>query len=87
VDESDCANTGGGVATGAVLAQAAFHPAQQHAQHCPLQGGVALQKVAQALGDGEHPLPHRQSGENMVLFSSVELVKTAANPMQERVNG
>jgi len=54
------------VATGAVFAQAAFHSAQKDAQHCTLQGGVALQKVAQALGHGKHPLPYRQSWEDVV---------------------
>jgi len=32
MDEGDGANTGGGAATGAVFAQAAFYPAQQNAQ-------------------------------------------------------
>lgn len=66
MDEGDCADTGGGVATGAVFAQAAFHRAQQDAQHGTLQGGVSLQKIAQALGHGKHPLPHRQTGKDLV---------------------
>jgi hypothetical protein len=46
-------------ASGAMLAQAAFHHGQKNAQHRALQGRVALKKIAQPLGHGEHPLPHR----------------------------
>ena len=36
--------------------------AQHHAQNCP----VALQKIAQPFGHGEHPLAHRQAGEDVI---------------------
>ena len=35
---------------------------QHHVEHCP----VALHEVAQALGHRQHPLAHRQTGENMI---------------------
>jgi hypothetical protein len=36
--------------------------AQHHIEHWP----VALHEVAQPLGHGEHPLAHRQAGEDVV---------------------
>jgi hypothetical protein len=36
--------------------------AQHQAQHCP----IALHVVAQPLGHRQHPLAHRQAGEDMV---------------------
>ena len=36
--------------------------AQHHVEHCP----VALHEVAQSLWNGEHPLAHRQAGEDMI---------------------
>ena len=66
MNEGNCTDTGGGFATGTVFAQAAFHRAQKDAQHSTLQGGVALQKVAQTLGHREHPLAYGQSGKNVI---------------------
>ena len=62
VDEGHRTKTGRSAATGAVFAQAPFHPAQKDAQHGALQGSIGLQKVAQPLGHGEHgehPLAYR----------------------------
>jgi hypothetical protein len=59
VDEGDRPHPGGDGANRAMLAQAAFHHGQKNAQHCALQGRVALKEVAQPFGHRQHPLPHR----------------------------
>ena len=66
MDEGHRPDAGRGATTGAVFAQAAFYPAQQDTQHGALQGRIGLQEVAQALGHGEHPLPHRQTGKDVI---------------------
>ena len=43
-----------------------LHRAQEHPQGGTLEVGVAMQKVAQALGYRQHPLPDRQAWENVI---------------------
>ena len=66
VDEGDRPDPGTDGATGTLFAQAAFHHGQENAQHRALQGRIALKEVAQPLGHGEHPLPHRQRRKDVI---------------------
>ena len=49
-----------------MFAQAAFHLGHKNAQHRALQSRVALNKVAQPFGHGEHPLPHRERRKDVI---------------------
>ncbi len=51
---------------GTVFAQAAFHRVEENAQHRPLQVGILLLEVAQALGYRQHHLPHRQRRKHVI---------------------
>jgi hypothetical protein len=70
VDKSDCANVQGRSVhlrrTGAVGLQSMRNDAQENAQHHVEHRPVALHVVAQPLGHRQHPLAHRQPGEDVV---------------------
>ena len=70
VNEGDCANVQACLVcigrTGAVGVQVLRNDPQEDAQHHIEQWPVALHEVAQPLGHGEHPLAHRQAGEDVV---------------------
>jgi hypothetical protein len=52
--------------TGAVGLQSLCDHPQKDAQHHAQHRSVALHEVPQPLGHGEHPLAHRQAGEDVV---------------------
>ena len=66
VNERDRAEAGREARARAVRTQLLFHHPQEHAQSSALEIGIAVQEIAQALGHRQHPLPHRQSRQDMI---------------------
>ena len=70
VDEGDCANVQGRIVylrrPWAAGLQALRDDPQENTQHHVEHWPVALHEVAQALWHGQHPLAHRQAGEDVV---------------------
>ena len=70
-----------------MFAQAAFHLGHKNAQHRALQSRVALNKVAQPFGHGEHPLPHRERRKDVIdqvrrYFGHAVYARAASCPWQ-----
>jgi len=70
VDEGDCTDVQAGLVqmglTRAVGLQGLRDDAQEDAQHHAQRGPVALHEVTQPFGHRQHPLAHRQAGEDVV---------------------
>ena len=66
VDEDHGTEAGCVTGTGAALPQYPLDSGQEDVQGDVLLCRVALKVIAQALGHGEHPLPHRQMRDDVV---------------------
>ena len=70
VDKSHCANLQGNLVhlrgTGAVRLSALRNNPQKNTQHHVQYRPITLHEVAQALGDGKHPLAHRQARKDVI---------------------
>ena len=66
VNERDRAEARRRARTWTVRTQALLHRAQEHPQGRALEGGVAVQEVAQPLRHRQHPLPHWQAWEDVI---------------------
>jgi len=66
MDEGHCADSRFEVRAGAAGAQASLDGIEQDAQSAVERLAVVLEMIAQTLGHGEHPLAHRQTGQDMI---------------------
>ena len=74
MDEGDRPDAGGGGASGAMFAQAAFHHGRENAQHRALQGRVALKEVAQPLGTASTHCRTGSGGKRFWLLPAVVIL-------------